>query len=465
MSSPFVAHVPQTLNNERLSTEHHGPNLSMEQDEADKNEERLSASKLKRHADTLISLLDCAKWAETRAWQPFMRDLEALAEGMDKLAAAMVKNTEAVRAARAAKEPPHAPDREEDVKDSRVEEPCASDACAIKYATLRSRLAKLGDYELLVLDDNIMGVSASSTANVKKHVRRAFIDDLAIPEAAVYIHIFRSGGPRPSTIHVWKEPSDEAKRSVGKQAAAVAQAVAHAPRTATRQMMHDFFNEYTATKLPVAVLRSLWDGISGSTRERDARQEVIDDRVLQWMADEGVTDEETFWDMRSLNGADGHRFDAFWDELGAYLELEMGAGAHERRAAEADDVMYASKVISIPQMIRDVAELLHAKEGFKDSPIPSESCVIVQFMPNRPTALRSARFTMRFRFIRKVQPRIRDMHCAHDCVHSYRFCTACFTVTDTVALSCHPHCAAGADAMLAQGARGCSVLPRTRSQL
>ena len=62
----------------------------MEHDGAEKNEERLSASKLKRHADTLIGLLDCAKWAETRAWQPFMRDLEALAEGMDKLAAAMV---------------------------------------------------------------------------------------------------------------------------------------------------------------------------------------------------------------------------------------------------------------------------------------------------------------------------------------------------------------------------------------
>eukprot|EP00966_Prymnesium_polylepis_P008922 205749-Prymnesium_polylepis.1 len=91
----------------------------MEQDEADKNEERLSASKLQRHADALIGLLDCAKWAKTQAWQPFMQDLEALAEGMDKLAAAMAKGSAAMRAARAAKEPPHAPDREEDVKDSR----------------------------------------------------------------------------------------------------------------------------------------------------------------------------------------------------------------------------------------------------------------------------------------------------------------------------------------------------------
>ena len=34
--------------------------------------ERLSASKLKRHADALIGLLDCAKWAKTQSWQPFM---------------------------------------------------------------------------------------------------------------------------------------------------------------------------------------------------------------------------------------------------------------------------------------------------------------------------------------------------------------------------------------------------------
>ena len=44
----------------------------MEQGGVDGKGERLSASKLKRHADALIGLLDCAKWAKTQSWQPFM---------------------------------------------------------------------------------------------------------------------------------------------------------------------------------------------------------------------------------------------------------------------------------------------------------------------------------------------------------------------------------------------------------
>ena len=44
-------------------------------------------------------------------------------------------------------------------------------------------------------------------------------------------------------------------------------------------------------------------------------------------AEEGV-----FWDLRTLNGADGHKYDAFWEEMGKFLQLEVGAGAHERRA-------------------------------------------------------------------------------------------------------------------------------------
>ena len=53
--------------------------------------------------------------------------------------------------------------------------------------------------------------------------------------------------------------------------------------------------------------------------------------------------------------------------------------------------------------MRDVAERLHAKSGFEDAPIPSEWTVRMQFLPNRPTALVSARYMGRFRMIRKVQ--------------------------------------------------------------
>jgi hypothetical protein len=66
----------------------------------------------------------------------------------------------------------------------------------------------------------------------------------------------------------------------------------------------------------------MWDALSGHGRERDARQEQVDERVLQWMADEGVADERVFWDLRELNGAAGEKFNAFWDEMAVYLNLE-----------------------------------------------------------------------------------------------------------------------------------------------
>ena len=86
-----------------------------------------------------------------------------------------------------------------------------------------------------------MAVDYASTDGVKRQARLAFRLDLAIPECAVYIHLFRSGGPRPHTIQVWKVPADVAQRSEAKQAAAVAEASRRAPRTATRAMMHEFY--------------------------------------------------------------------------------------------------------------------------------------------------------------------------------------------------------------------------------
>ena len=406
-----------------------------------------------------------------------MTDVAALASGMERLVEAMDKRNAAMQATHRRSEPPRAPDREEDVDGSGLREPCASGGCDAKYAVLRGRLSQLAAYELLVIDDGLMGVDSASSRAVKFHARGAFLSGLAIPEAAVYLHVYHSGGPRPHTLHVWKVPAEVAQRREASQAATLAKVVEAAPRTATRQMMRDFYSKLAMTELPPAVLRTMWDVLADGKcckRERDGRQEEIDNRVLQWMANEGVANEEVFWDMRALNGDDGVRFNAFWDELGAcaaalqrclppprartprcaqaalctprrahtvrtpcrahaaspnafrFLELEVGAGAHERRTAAAaeQDVTYASKIISVPQMIRDVTERLHAKVGLATAPIPSEATVRAQFMPNRPTALVSRRFTARFRFVRKVQTRcLRKEHeDAHYCLALARNC-------------------------------------------
>ena len=141
-------------------------------------------------------------------------------------------------------------------------------------------------------------------------------------------------------------------------------------------------------------------------RERGTREEEVDERVLSWMATEGMVEPEVFWDLRKMNGYD--QCDAltpFWDEMGKYLELEVGAGAEERRTAATESYTHAAKVISIPQLVREVAKLLHAKPGFEEAAVPHESIVRLQFMPCAPTKLSAARFTARFRMSRRVQTR------------------------------------------------------------
>ena len=230
------------------------------------------------------------------------------------------------------------------------------------------------------------------------------------PAVKIYVHCAADGGT--------------GLQSQAKQVATVAQATKFAPIAATRHMMRDFYQTHTGTQLPTAVLRLMWDELSGGTRERDSRQQVIDDNVLQWMTSVSVSDEAVFWDMRELNGNDGHKFDPFWDELGSFLELEVGAGAHERRATEGVDIVYAATIISVPQLIREVTTRLHATPGLEHAAIPHESTVRLQFMPNRPTALASSRFTARFRFLRKVQTRcLRKEHeDAHYCLALARNC-------------------------------------------
>ena len=39
-------------------------------------------------------------------------------------------------------------------------------------------------------------------------------------------------------------------------------------------------------------------------RERDTREEEVDERVLSWMATEGMVEPEVFWDLRKMNGYD-----------------------------------------------------------------------------------------------------------------------------------------------------------------
>ena len=126
---------------------------------------------------------------------------------------------------------------------------------------------------------------------------------------------------------------------------------------------------------------------------------MVDERVALWLESGGDTD--MYFDLRELrNGKDGQKFASFWEEAAKYLSSEVGLGAEPNRAASDGSLTYASSIISIPIFIREVAKRLHASEGHEQDPIPSRSCVELQFHPACPSKLSAGRFSSRFRVSR-----------------------------------------------------------------
>jgi hypothetical protein len=124
--------VPERFTSEALgecaSTRHHGAKATVE---------RLSATSLQVHATKLTRFIGGPSWSEHPEWQPFLADLISLTEGMEKLAAAMMKNNKQVQAVQDKTTNSSSPEDEEDVKGSDYKLRCSSGECHDKYKALR----------------------------------------------------------------------------------------------------------------------------------------------------------------------------------------------------------------------------------------------------------------------------------------------------------------------------------------
>ena len=280
-----------------------------------------------------------------------------------------------------------------------------------KYEVLLELLSAAHEYEpLLVLDEHIGITHETSDA---RNARRTFYKHMSFAEFPVKIHVFVHGGPHPSNAYVWRitNPLDLAKDS-----AAQALAVLNAPTHSSRAMTRDFFDRFATvgtSKMGLrAVLRYL---LPDQVSSRTALEQERDNRFLKFCMASDDPDPTFFFDGRALNGAPGTRFESFWDEMAVYLQFDIGENAEGRRHGD-DAVTYASKIISIPVLIREVARRLHSKPGHEADPVPGRDCVADQFTPNYPNRLTAARFTSRFRIHRKVQTRC--LRKEHEDAHS-----------------------------------------------
>ena len=179
-------------------------------------------------------------------------------------------------------------------------------------------------------------------------------------------------------------------------------------------MMRAFFDHFTVLGTHKTGLRAVFRYLHPDVlSERNARERATNLRCLKYMLASDA-DAALYFDLRQLNGTDGDRFHAFWDTLGEHLRLDVGESAHERRHGD-DAMVFASKIISIPVLIREVSKLLWAKQGHENDLIPSKQIVRIQFSPNHPGHLTAGFFSARFKIKRRVQTRCLRME--HENAH------------------------------------------------
>ena len=366
-------------------------------------DERLETQKLLDNAAALCASLDVAhvaRWSKATEWTSFLDSIEAVALGLDKLGDGRLASQRRIRESKqrtgAARSPA---DAERTGKVMLLAQEPREPA---RYTQLLALLQDAEAYTPIRVLDSHMGLNAR-LVRTPKNIRRTFYKDMSFTEFPVMLYTFAQGGPYPSTAYVWRvtEPLD-----LTLDGAAHAKAVAGAPSFSSRAMEKEFFSRFSVLGTSKVALRAMYRHIAPETvTMHDAYQEALDMRLLGFLAQRETVSPAMFQDLRALNGpAEAEKFLPFWDELGAYLQLEVGESAEQRRHSPYA-ISYASKVVSIPVLVREVAKRLHAKDGHTEDPIPHKEVVRLQFTPSNRQKLTSSKFSARFKIIRKVQTR------------------------------------------------------------
>ena len=281
----------------------------------------------------------------------FIDDMLNLCKVLSKKHEDMKKSSSDVQAAQKKQEPNRTPADEGFIKYMEMR---ATDRVLPVYQELRNALADLGSnylYQPICVTDEMMLIDPRSTTAVRAHARQSYLEKLHL-DAPIGVYIYYGGGPYPRMIQVWAvAPPVPAAHHM----AVTTMANANFQLFGTREMKREFMDKYLPAHLSSALLRNVWQTLDGPLLPDRMRHSDVDDRLLQWLACNDVS-VECFADLRTLNGADGDRFDVFWNEMAKYLKLEIGQGAEERRAASSSDVTYASRVISVPILLQRVRE-------------------------------------------------------------------------------------------------------------
>jgi hypothetical protein len=211
-----------------------------------------------------------AKWNGGPGFGTFLSEIQELCTCLAKFGEYALRGAARSAANHTRTGPAHSPTEPEDLDYFEVTAKRAGNA-AVKL--LGERMAAAEVYELVLIDDEVMGTTldpstASDAHNIaRKEQRRKYIQDLQRRggPCTMRLHMFHPGGPHPSVRYAWRLPADEADRDEVAEAAAVAKASAAAPVTASRAIRRGFFERYSPTGVSPALLKSMHQFLTGDS--------------------------------------------------------------------------------------------------------------------------------------------------------------------------------------------------------
>ena len=294
---------------------------------------------------------------------------------------------------------------------------------------LVQRLKNSELYEPIPLTDEDCGIEDAIlrrgtqlfTSTDRSRFRSLFRDRLArgLPGVAAGVYAKKCHSSHPVFLSIFRIPRhdrDNPCDHVARCSLAVTKCTEVAPtfmdQEAKRRfklVMRNMCN--MGTVHTTALRRYLFDDSSSPSHNKE-QEELFLNLILKAADGQDVSD-DLISDLRQFNSRGGSgdsstKFESFWEKCGQILHNENQSGAHERRT---DQVLYASKVVSIPDLITQAKSRLqdevdnvgHSRTELP--PIPNLEWVRLQFSPNSDVAASAAKLTGRLNIVRKVQTR------------------------------------------------------------
>lgn len=288
---------------------------------------------------------------------------------------------------------------------------------------LDTLLQNSAEYTPIYLSDAQCGIHVETTQDAHRRAlqRSRFRQELSegFRKFAVGLYVKSAIGPYPAFVAIFKIPSDygSSKAHHNRYFQAMKQCDSNAPNFISKQKRTEFNNlMHHVTTMRGAKLDALRACLLGddtsSFLPAQQRQAVL---FFEQVASGQTICEDMFMDLRKLknsrggNGEGSTSFGEFWEACRRVINSEVGVGAHERRTKDSSDVVYASSVVSIRDLIEQVARLFdkEVESGKRQSvpPIPSDEWVRLQFAPSNDLVTTAGKLTGRLNVIRKMQTR------------------------------------------------------------